>query len=106
MWIFKVVLMSLATIGCAAAQIASGAFQRLPPMPAQAPAIMKKTQAAKPVVVEWHPTQKQCAIPLLNVTPDSKTHFTVQMIAPPKNPVGAMEYVTTPPTCSKARAER
>jgi hypothetical protein len=99
--------MSLATIGCAAAQIASGPFQHLPPMPSQAPVYVKKTPSPKPVVVGSHPAQKQrCAIPLLNVTPDSKTHFTAQTIAPPKNPVGAMAYVTTPPTCGEAGLPR
>src|ERR1700734_2196419 len=75
MWISKAILISLAAAGCAAAQIASGAFQRLPPMPVQTPVYIKKTPTAKAVVVGTHPAQKQqCAIPLLNVTLDSKTH--------------------------------
>jgi hypothetical protein len=107
MWISKAILISLAAAGCAAAEIASGAFQRLPPMPVQTPVYIKKTPTAKAVVVGTHPAQKQqCAIPLLNVTPDSKTHFTAQMVAPPNNPVGAMKYVTTLPTCGKAQPER
>jgi hypothetical protein len=101
-WISKLILMSLATVGCIVAQAsqvagpqtaAPDAFQHLPPMPSQA-------QAPKPIVarVQALPS-RQCAIPLLNVAPDNKAHYAIQTIAPPNEPAGAMIYVNTPPVC-------
>jgi hypothetical protein len=105
--------MSLATVGCILAQAwqvvepqttAQDAFKHLPPMPSQARPTQTpiKTPLAqpKPLVAQARAfPSRQCAIPLLNVTPDNKAHYTIQTIAPPKEPAGAMIYVHAAPVC-------
>ena len=112
----KLIPMSLATAGCIlgqAPQRAAGtqtagqnAFQHLPPMPSrqQTPTPVK-TPLARPKPLVIHSQARvfqQCAIPLLNVTPDDKAHYTIQTITPPIGQPGAMVYVTTAPTCGDA----
>jgi len=96
MRISKLLLPSLATVVSVAAQ---GAFRHLPQMPSQQP---QRPDPVKMVVAPPKPiTSPQCAIPLLNVTPDNKANFTIRTIAPPKEPAGAMIYVQTAPVCGE-----
>jgi len=97
--------MSLATVGSVLAQ---DAFQHLPPMPSQArqtPTPVKTTLARpKPLGLNARALPfPQCAIPLLNVTPDNKAHYTIQTITPPKEPAEAMIYVNTAPVCDNIK---
>jgi len=105
--------MSLTTVGCILAQAsqdagtritAQDAFQHLPPMPSRArqtPTPVKTPLAGpKPIVVHAQALpSRQCAIPLLNVTPDDKAHYTIQTIAPPTESAGATIYVNAAPVC-------
>jgi hypothetical protein len=75
----------------------SGMFQHLPPMPGK-----MFVAPPKHIVAEAQtPRQRQCAIPLLNVTPDNHTHYAIRPITPPKDQVGPMAYVTADPTCAE-----
>ena len=114
MWRFKLILMSLATVACMAAQAMQGAagmqtaapyaFQHLPPMPTQAqptPAPVK-TPLARPKPIVSHAqvlAPRQCAIPLLNVAPSDSVHYTLRKIVPQTGQAGAMMYVTAAPSC-------
>jgi hypothetical protein len=111
--------MSLATAGCMAAQVlqdpgtqttAPDAFQHLPPMPSQArptptPVKMPLT-LPKPIVVHAPAfPSRQCAIPLLNVTPDDSIRYTLRKMVPQIGQPGAMAYVTAAPTCGDANGD-
>jgi hypothetical protein len=109
--------MALTTAGCfaicvmaqspqdAGPQKNSGAFQHLPPMPSRpqlAPTPTKTlVRPPKSAVIEGQVIQR-CAVPLLIVTPDNIVHYTIQTVNPRTGQVGAMAYVTTPPTCGDA----
>ncbi|MGA3241538.1 MAG: hypothetical protein ABSG03_35195 [Bryobacteraceae bacterium] len=108
--------MSLATVGCMAAQVlqdpgmqttAPDAFQHLPPMPSQVqptPVPVKMPLALpKPVVAHAQAfPSRQCAIPLLNVTPDDSIRYTLRKTVPQTGQLAAMAYVTAAPTCGDA----
>jgi hypothetical protein len=107
MWIFKVSLMSLATVGCVAAQNPPGAFQHLPPTPspgwmAPMPTKMKLAPRQPGVVVSRDVQPTPCAIPLLRATPDAGIHYTIRTITPPRDQADAMAYVAAAPTCGDA----
>ena len=86
---------------------AQDAFQHLPPMPSQVqptPAPVKMPLARpKPVVVQAQAFPSwQCAIPLLNVTPDNNIRYPLRKTVPQTGQTGAMVYVTAAPTCGDA----
>src|SRR5580692_5688316 len=113
MWISRLLVLSLVTGISVLAQVprdaglqmpAQDAFRHLPPMPSQVrqnPTPVRMPLARpKPVVVHAQVfPSRQCAIPLLNVTPKNKTDYSIQTIAPPKDPAAARSYVNTVPVC-------
>jgi hypothetical protein len=113
MWVSKVILLSLTAVVWAPAQVAQtnapDAFQHLPMMPShsqQMPAPVRMLARPKPMVVHapaFPPTQ--CAIPLLNVTPDDRAHYTLRKVVPQGGQVGKMVYVTAVPTCGEPQAK-
>jgi hypothetical protein len=115
MWIYKFFLISLAAAVPMLAQVpqaaepqlsAQDAFQRLPPMlpqgqQLQAPVRMRAAPSKSVAVPMRALASGQCAIPLLQVTPDNKTQYAIREITPPTDPAGAMIYVTTLPVCGE-----
>jgi len=111
MRISKLILMSLAAVVWASAQAVqapdgSGVFQHLPPMLSHlqpTPTPVKTLPRTEPVGVHAPAfSSTQCAVPLMNVTPDDSARYTLRKVVPQDGQVGKMVYVTAAPTCGDA----